>query len=541
MSYAPNNAMTPIAPGSQGPPRTSSVHSRHSSTGPVSHQSFFVQAPVSAGVPKDPRPLNNGGYRAKIGQELLDYLTQNNFELEMKWSLSQKAISNPAQKDFDLMFQWLYNRIDPSYYFIRKMETEVPEILKTLRYPYQNQFTKSQFSAVGGQNWSKFLGMLHWLMQLAQMLDKYNAGEYDDACAEAGVDVSGDRIIFRFLSGAYREWLQVEDEDEDDAEKLLVPHVEAMAVEFERGNQRYAEEMKILEAENTALKQRIEEAEKGAPDLAKLEKHFEILRNDSRKFEEYNKNTEGKNEKNERRIQFLKEEIERTDQELEEAEKEKAALQSSVDKQGITIQDIDEMNNERERLQKAFEATVIKLEDVKRKALDKETDASRTLEDLERAVDNYNSLCYQIGLVPSTAAAAKGENFDLELVNVIKSFSASTSQGGHRGGTRLLVDSTTGYQPAHILNLDLRGRVKGRLVALKKEISDRRTQAMDADMKNHELLDSIKEAIDDRRSEVEALQHRVWAAEEEFNKTKEVSKPFLSLPSLPSPSTHPSN
>ena len=116
---------------------------------------------------------------------------------------------SPTQKDFEAIFQWLYRRIDPAYRFMKNIDVEGPFVLKQLHYPYANSFSKSQWGAVGGQNWSTFLGMLHWIMQLAQMMDRYDTGEYDDACAEAGVDVSGDRIIFRFLSGAYRAWLEV--------------------------------------------------------------------------------------------------------------------------------------------------------------------------------------------------------------------------------------------------------------------------------------------------------------------------------------------
>jgi SMC interacting uncharacterized protein involved in chromosome segregation len=85
-----------------------------------------------------------------------------------------------------------------------------------------------------------------------------------------------------------------------------------------------------------------------------------------------------------------------------------------------------------------------------------------------------------------------------------------------------LADPVTGYQPAHILNLDLRGQVKASFSSLRKEISERRTVAMDEMMKHHDLLDGIKEAIEDKRGEVEALEHRVRAAEEEYEKTKEV-------------------
>lgn len=88
---------------------------------------------------------------------------------------------------------------------------------------------------------------------------------------------------------------------------------------------------------------------------------------------------------------------------------------------------------------------------------------------------------------------------------------------------RLLVDAAAGYQPQHVVNLDLRGMVKSNFVGLRKEINERRGLALEADEKNHVLLDHIKEAIDDKRSEVEALEHKVRAAEEEFEKTKEVN------------------
>ncbi len=463
---------------------------------------------------------------------MLDYLTQNNFELEMKHTLRQNMLKSPTTNDFNMIFQWLYHHIDPAYRFQKTIDVEVPPILKQLRYPYIKNISKSQLAAPGGQNWSTFLGLLHWMMQLAQMLDRYEGGEYDDACAEAGIDVSGDRIIFRFLSGAYRDWLQFDDGDDEneDADKLLVPHIEAMAAEFERGNQRYSEEMQTSEAEHVALSKQIEEAERGAPDLAKLEKHFQILEDDKRKFEDYNASVEGKLEKYEARIKFLTEEIERTEAELREAEQEKNNLQESVDRQGITIQDIDQMNTERERLQKLREATTVKLDEVKKRSTEREIEASRALEDLERVVEKYNSLCYQIGLIPSEASNAKGEDYELELLTVsTPPFSSSQLGASQHGGNsdRLLEDHATGYQPTHLLKLDLRGTVKSKFIGLRKEINERRTSTIDADMKNHELLDSIKEAIDDKKGEVETLQHKVRAAEEEFERTKEVSYLFL--------------
>ena len=86
MSYAPG-ALTPAhqqsMSASQSLQRRSSVYSRPSSTGPMGHQSFFTQAPAPASARGDPRPWRDPSYRNKVGQDLLDYLTRKNFELEM--------------------------------------------------------------------------------------------------------------------------------------------------------------------------------------------------------------------------------------------------------------------------------------------------------------------------------------------------------------------------------------------------------------------------------------------------------------------------
>ena len=526
-SYAPAMGRS----SAEGSERRSSVYrSRTSTNGQVGHQSFFQQAPQPAGVPNDPRPLRDRQYQTKIGRELLDYMAANNFEMEMKHSLGQNIVKSPTTKDFNFMFQWLYHRIDPSYRFQKSIDQEVPPILIQLRYPYHKLITKSSLSAVGSANsWHLFLGLLHWMMQLAQMLEGYAANQYDDACAESGVDVSGDRIIFHFLSSAYRDWLSMdEDAGDDDQDRVLAPHVEAMAREFDTSNSKYLDDMQMLEAEHKRLQKEIETLEKSGSDVATLDRNFKIMEEDKVKFEEFDNRMNQKSEKYESRIQFLQDELDKVLLELKEADEERSNLQKSVDDQGISMADIDRMNSERERLQKGIEATSQRLEDVKKKVAEKEVEASRKLDELERMVDKYNSLGYQIGLIPSTATNAKGKNYELQVVvNEGPNFSSSqmgASAGGNADSDRLLADPGTGYQPAHILNLDLRGQVKASFTGLRKEIYERRTVAMDEMMKHHELLDGIKEAIEDKRGEVEALEHRVRAAEEEYEKTKEVSQ-----------------
>ncbi|KAI2628857.1 HEC/Ndc80p family-domain-containing protein [Hypoxylon sp. NC1633] len=507
--------------------RSSIYRSRGSTNGPGAHQSFFQQAPQAAGVPRDPRPLKDRSFQARIGQELLDYLSQHNFEMEMKHTLSHNIIKSPTQKDFNYMFQWLYHRIDPSYRFQKNIDQEVPPILKQLRYPYEKSITKSQISAVGGQNWSTFLGLLHWMMQLANMLEGYGSNRYDEACLESGVDVGGDHIIFGFLSSAYRDWLAMDDDaGDDDAERVLAPHVGDMARAFEMSNSKYLSELEMLEGENARLVKEIEDLEKSTPDPRVLDNHFKIMEEDKIKFEEYNSLALSRSDKYETRIQALQEELDQLMQELKEAEEERRSLQKEVDDQGISMQDIDRMTSERERLQKGIESATQRLDEGKKRVAEKEMEASRKLDELERLVDKYNTLAYQIGLIPATAVNAKGVSYELAVTVNESDFTGSIVKGSFTGGggsERLLADPVTGYQPAHILNLDLRGQVKKNFLALRKEVSERRTTAMDAMMKDHDLLDGIKEAIEDKRNEVEALEHRVRAAEEEYEKTKEVT------------------
>ncbi len=531
-SYAPGGVPSHRA-STDGERRSSVYRARPSTHGVMGgHQSFFQQGPQAAGVPRDPRPLKDRSYQTRIGQELLEYLAKHNFEMEMKHTLSQNIIKSPTQKDFNYIFQWLYHRIDPSYRFQKNIEQEVPPLLKQLRYPFEKGITKSHISAVGGQNWSTFLGLLHWMMQLAQMLERFQRRDYDDACAEAGMDVASDHVIFDFVSAAYQDWLSMDDEmDDQDVERALAPHVQAMAEAFQGSNSKYQQELDLLEAENERLKKDVEELEKSTPDPAVLDNHFKIMEEDKAKFEEYNDLATQRAEKYESRTEVLQEEYDKLLVELKELEEERRGLQKAVDDLGISMQDIDRMTSERERLQKGIESAAQRLDDIKRKVAEKEMEASQRLDELERMVDRYNTLAYQIGLMPATAANAKGKDYELQVtVNEGPNFTSSQLGGsfGVGGGgvvenERLLVDAVTGYAPAHVLNLDLRGQVKNTFLSLRKEISERRKVAMDNMMEDHDLLDRAKEAIEDKRGEVEALEHRVRAAEEEYEKTKEVT------------------
>ena len=530
-SYAPVTS-TPANPIQlqESTQRRSSVYSARPSAGfgPAGHQSFFATAPPQNGLPTDPRRLRDLNTRTQMGNELIEFLTQRNFEMDMKHSLTHKTMSSPTQKDFNMMFQFLYHCIDPAYRFQKNIDAEVPPLLKQLRYPFEKSISKSQLAAVGGNNWSTFLGLLYWMMQLSKMMESYSTGAYDDACIEAGYDVSADRITFQFLSDAYKEWLSIEDDDDDDdeAKRRIDPHVQAMAAKFEQSNQSNLEQVKMLEAESKALQDQIDELAKSAPKLAKLDETIAVLEEDRKKFESYNQSMESKVEKYEHRAELLQQEIEKCEQEMREAEEERKELQRKVDEQGLSVQDIDRMNTERERLQKGVETTTTRLEEAKDRTSKKEAETGGKLDELESSVQKYNSTGYQIGIIPSTAQNAHGHEYELRLtVNEGPNFSASQLGASNQQmleADRLLADTNNGYQPHHLLQHDLKAAKKA-LQDLRKEISERRNAALEDDMAKMDMLDKTKEALDDKYAEMDALGHRMRAAQEEFDKTKEIT------------------
>ncbi|RMX74010.1 hypothetical protein D0869_13031 [Hortaea werneckii] len=534
-SFAPMTS-TPAANPTQmqeSAARRSSVYSARPSSGfgPAAHQSFFATAPPQAGIPQDPRRLRDPNTRAVMGQELMEFLAQRNFEMEMKHTLTHKTMTSPTQKDFNLMFHFLYHCIDPSYRFQKNIDAEVPPLLKQLRYPFEKNISKSQLAAVGGNNWSTFLGLLHWMMNLAKIMEQYSTGVYDSACEESGYDVAADRITFNFLSDAYKEWLSIEDDDDDEAEaqRRIQPHVDAMAAKFEAANQSNLEQVKMLEAESKSLQDQIDELSKSAPKLAKLDETIQVLEEDKGKFEQYNQSMEAKVEKYLHRADLLQQEIEKCEAELQEATSERDELQRKVDEQGLSVQDIDRMNTERDRLQRGVESTQQKLEESKDRCNKKESETAAKLEELETVIERYNRIGYQIGIIPTTAPHAQGQDLELKLnLNSGPDFSSSqmgTSQQANdpsSSSDRLLSTPTTGYQPTHLLPPNHIPTTKRALQSLRTTISERRTQALDDDMTKSDILQKTTEALEDKYSELETLGHRKRAAEEEWEKMREI-------------------
>jgi SMC interacting uncharacterized protein involved in chromosome segregation len=77
----------------------------------------------------DPRPVTSKAYVTDSIQELLEFLTDSDFQQR----ISPKLLSSPTGKDFTNIVTFLFRMFDPTYIMAGKMEDEVQLVFKALR------------------------------------------------------------------------------------------------------------------------------------------------------------------------------------------------------------------------------------------------------------------------------------------------------------------------------------------------------------------------------------------------------------------------
>lgn len=123
IKYLPFN-LSFVVDGDNGSGRRSSAYTN----GRPSSIGFLSQVPPQ--IAKDPRPIRDKTYMANAQRNIIDYLISANYPIP----ISIKTLQVPTSKDFATIFKFLYNRMDPNYQFVKKIEDEVVLCLKALKY-----------------------------------------------------------------------------------------------------------------------------------------------------------------------------------------------------------------------------------------------------------------------------------------------------------------------------------------------------------------------------------------------------------------------
>ncbi|KAH3674176.1 hypothetical protein WICMUC_003418 [Wickerhamomyces mucosus] len=439
---------------------------------------------------KDPRPLRDRNYQQQIQEEILDFLLSTNFENEMRHPVSTKSLRNPTQKDFVVIFQYLYKKIDQGYRFTKSIEHEVYYVLKNLKYPYLDSINKSQISAVGGQNWPVFLGMIHWLTSLIKKINTVSINleksqesgnnELNIPIDEENNELETEKIFIRYIMKSYSAFLNNVDDYSEFYEEMKNDYGK-LAVDI-------ANETKDLEQENMVLKSQYNKIVVEAESLNLIERKSRTLESDLHKFKAYIESLQNRKSKWNNILQQIKNEMENSENDLKSVEEEKRQIQKNITDQGLTPEEIDRMNSERDRVSKSIDAINQRLDEISRVVHAKELETQQVHEKLQNALKAYNLNAYSVA---SSFTDIDYSSFIVKLDN-------------------LLSEDKLGLRAEELLNgQDIKTKIRNELTVLKNNLKSQIHGAQDEVINLQEKSDSLAEMINEKTEQVDSIETKL--------------------------------
>ncbi|KAK6202472.1 putative kinetochore protein NDC80 [Scheffersomyces amazonensis] len=429
----------------------------------------------------DQRPLKDKNYQLLISQEIYDFLITNKFELEMNHTITTKTLRQPTQKDFTLIFKFLYNKIDPYYEFSRSVEVDIFPLLKILNYPYLESINRSQISAVGGQNWPSFLGVLYWLIKLNLSVPNL---DIDDSLISP--DDEFDRIFIKYIRDSYNDFINERDDYSE--------YYNEMQIEFERLNSNLNNDIQKLQQENINLQKQYEEINNQLIELQQAEKKSLALEDDVIKFRAYIETMESRKSKWSEILNKIKEEIVIRENEVESINESKKEYEIKILKQGITINDINNLNNERDKLSKSIDLITNKSEDIRTRLDDKEIELTKNYQSLQNFIKQYNNLIQKI--------KSPEYNFEIRLnENIINPSS---------------INSDIAFSPDTIIDKTLKDE-KIELLKYRSSVNIKVHQYQDEQIKVQEQYDLINEQISEQTELLDELGSKLTASKMNYD------------------------
>lgn len=462
---------------------------------PNNRQSSFGLGGLSLSQSKDPRPLRDRNYQQTIQQDVFDFLVNRNFETEMKHPLTSKTLKTPTQKDFVVIFQFLYKKVDPGYRFTKSIEHEVYYVLRNIKYPYLDSINKSQISAVGGQNWCVFLGILHWLAALIAKADQITmlADSPEDYDGVDSNELELEKIFVNYIIKSYNAFLNNVDD--------YTQFYDEMKGEYESYTHDIVTQTEAIQKENEQLRKSYQKHLVESESLTAVEKKYEALESDLFKFKAYIESMEHRKLKWNTVLLQIKQEMENSEAELARTEEEQHQIQKQISDQGLTPKDIDRMNNERDRVSKAIDAVNLRLNEISKIVHSKEMEAQHSYEELANTLKEYNFNVYSIA---STSPEIDVSQYIVKLDN-------------------LLSEERLGLRPDALLEgQDLKKSIRLNLQKLKNDISARIHHSQDEAINFQERLDSLSETLSEKSDNIESLEAKLSALKLDYEELYEI-------------------
>ncbi|KAG7908318.1 hypothetical protein KL905_001759 [Ogataea polymorpha] len=503
------------APGSVNRRRSLAQHQPPPSSNGRLFENSVVNTPgahyMTPTQPRDPRPLRDRNFQLKMQQELYAFLSTNKFDIEMKHPLTNKTLKNPTQKDFVLMFQWLYKKIDPGYKFLRSIEQEVYSLLKFLEYPYLDTINKSQISAVGGSNWHVFLGMLYWLRQLvgeslnldtvdldnfqeAQSLPQNNSFLYDDSINDSVVMREQDlvdKLFTKYALKSYKLYMSTGGSNFDS-------YYKEMEKEYHGFLKEVTQRLHSIEEENNELNSKVENLSTQEAKMRANHEKSRLLELDVSRYQAFIDAQMQKKLKWPTTIMKIEKDIESIKEKLAKSEEAKSQILSGLSSKNFTVQAIEMMHRERSQLAKDIDSVVDKSNSVQKTVNEKFLSLRKAYEGLEKLIDSYNSYMYNLlhSITFKELPQITITGFTEEVIND---------------------DSKLGRKPDEIIPQLKELNVRTNLTVLKYDL-------VEAHRKNQDTLIKLHEQLDSQQQELTAKEYAIHDLESELASFQAIDK-----------------
>lgn len=278
---------------------------------------------------KESRNTRDKVYKAGCIENVMKFLTENAYE----GAFSHKIVGNPSNKEFQSIFKFMYSFIDSTPFL--RFEDDVLSSLKLLKYPYCNEITRSQLTAITPHTWPVILSMMSWLADLIRRSDEI---EDQTETVESG--------FYEYVCEGYTKFMSGEEDENLDQEfmkKISMMHSKE-TIEIEK-----------LQEEVRVMMNELENQKSKFGDLSKLENKKMKINEDLNALIANDKQLELKKAKYISSIEKIVEEISHIESQIDDLIKVKNELIVQINSQTINPQDIKEMNIEKVELFKELE------------------------------------------------------------------------------------------------------------------------------------------------------------------------------------------
>lgn len=120
--------------------------------------------PRSQNIPDD-RPLRDRGFQSMMLKSV------NSFLRDQGKDMALRGVTQPSVQEFRDIFFFIYNVVfeDDRQSLGGKVDEEVTELLRVVRYPWIDALSKLSFSVIIPHVWPQLLGVLHWMVQVYEV------------------------------------------------------------------------------------------------------------------------------------------------------------------------------------------------------------------------------------------------------------------------------------------------------------------------------------------------------------------------------------